>query len=162
MSDLISRGTVLRCIMESREGIDWGQSDDEDAFLHCTGALYRTIASNECIPAVDAVPVVHAKWIDIPDRPEWFQKMCSACGDYFCCQNNYCSNCGAKMDREWRSRHEDDPAIDTVPVVRCRDCAHAQKTESNERFDCLLLDCNNPESFYCMFGERRDSDGKDA
>ena len=46
------------------------------------------------------VPVVHAQWIDIPDKPEWDQKMCSICGDYFCCQNNYCPNCGAKMDKE--------------------------------------------------------------
>ena len=47
---------------------------------------------------VDAVPVVHGRWIDIPDKPEWDQKMCSVCGDYFCCQNNYCPNCGAKME----------------------------------------------------------------
>ena len=54
------------------------------------------------LPAVDAAPVVHARWIDIPDKPYWDQKMCSVCGDYFCCQNNYCPNCGAKMDEEAR------------------------------------------------------------
>lgn len=51
-------------------------------------------------PAVDAVPVVHGRWVDIPDKPEWDQKMCSVCGDYFCCQINHCPNCGAKMDGE--------------------------------------------------------------
>lgn len=48
-------------------------------------------------PEVDAVPVVHGRWISIPDKPEWDQRMCSVCGDYFCCQNNYCPNCGARM-----------------------------------------------------------------
>lgn len=52
------------------------------------------------IPTVDAAPVVHGRWIDIPDKPEWDQKACSVCGDYFCCQNNFCPNCGAKMDGE--------------------------------------------------------------
>ena len=61
MDDLISRAAVLRCIKESREGIDWGQSEDEDAFLHYTGALYRTIASKDCLHAVDAVPVIRCK-----------------------------------------------------------------------------------------------------
>ena len=54
------------------------------------------------LPAVDAAPVVHGRWIDIPDKPEWDQKMCSVCRDYFCCQNNFCPNCGAKMDEEAR------------------------------------------------------------
>lgn len=60
-NDLISRAAALRCIMQSRENIDWGQSDDEDAFLHYTGTLYRTMASAECVPTVDAVPVVRCK-----------------------------------------------------------------------------------------------------
>lgn len=51
MSDLISKQMVLRCIKESRDNIDWGQSEDGDAFLHYTGALYRTIASEECFPS---------------------------------------------------------------------------------------------------------------
>ena len=57
--------------------------------------------------AVDAAPVVHGRWMNIPDKPEWDQKMCSVCGDYFCCQVNYCPNCGAKMDGE---RRDDDAA----------------------------------------------------
>ena len=54
----------------------------------------------EELPAVDAAPVVHGWWISIPDKPEWDQRMCSVCGDYFCCQNNYCPSCGARMRRE--------------------------------------------------------------
>lgn len=49
MDDLISRQKVLQCIEESRKNIDWGQSEDGDAFLHYSAALYRTIASEECL-----------------------------------------------------------------------------------------------------------------
>lgn len=52
-NDTISRQAVLRCIKESRDNIDWGQSEDGDAFLHYTGALYRTVASEECLPSAD-------------------------------------------------------------------------------------------------------------
>ena len=51
MGDLISRQKVLQCIKESREDIDWGQSEDGDAFLHYSAALYRTIACEDCFPS---------------------------------------------------------------------------------------------------------------
>ena len=60
-NDYIHRQTVLRCIKESRNGIDWGQSEDGDAFLHYSATLYRTVASKECVPAADVVPVVRCK-----------------------------------------------------------------------------------------------------
>lgn len=44
MADLISKDKVLRCLKESSEHIDWGQSEDGDAFKHYVGANYRTIA----------------------------------------------------------------------------------------------------------------------
>lgn len=44
MNDLISKDKVLRCLKESSEQIDWGQSEDGDAFKHYIGANYRTIA----------------------------------------------------------------------------------------------------------------------
>lgn len=55
---------------------------------------------------------------------------------------------------------KESPAVDAIVVVRCKDCKYAQKTESNERFDCLLLDCNNSGSFYCMCGERKELERK--
>ena len=74
MADLISRAAALRCIMQSRENIDWGQSDDCDAFLRYTGALYRTMASSDCMPAVDAVPVEWLReWQDeVGTLNEWW------------------------------------------------------------------------------------------
>lgn len=61
VSDLISKEKVLQCIMASSTDIDWGQSEDGDAFKHYAGTLYRTIASLECMPPVDAVQVVRCK-----------------------------------------------------------------------------------------------------
>lgn len=61
MTDYIARQTVLHCIKESREDIDWGQSEDGDAFLHYSAALYRTVASKEYVPAADVVPVVRCR-----------------------------------------------------------------------------------------------------
>lgn len=62
MDDLVSRQKVLRCIKESRENIDWGQSEDGDAFLHYSAALYRTIASKDCLPSAQQwIPC--SKWL---------------------------------------------------------------------------------------------------
>lgn len=59
-------------------------------------------------PAVDAVPVVHARWVKAHGMmpPEYHhRKQCSMCGgwalqDYFGRErmSHYCPNCGAKMD----------------------------------------------------------------
>lgn len=66
----------------------------------------RTRGWNECIdyiqrnaPAVDAAPVVHARWVDTIIGTI----KCTLCG---CCYNmyegfaKYCPNCGARMDQE--------------------------------------------------------------
>lgn len=55
-------------------------------------------------PTVDAVPVVHGRWIHDGQRInggiDWCH--CSECGksDNFCARTNYCPNCGAKMDEK--------------------------------------------------------------
>ena len=52
-------------------------------------------------PTVDAVEVVHGRWIVCGDG-EYVPFMCSACGKttswYHAQTANYCPNCGAKMD----------------------------------------------------------------
>ena len=49
-------------------------------------------------PTVDAVEVVHGRWVELPmPRTQWKYR-CGQCGcpqDY---KHNYCPNCGAKMD----------------------------------------------------------------
>lgn len=56
---------------------------------------------------VDAIPVVHAEWIDIqPDYHSGFYgnvHKCSNCGDYYTTEYDdlfFCPRCGAKMDGE--------------------------------------------------------------
>ena len=62
-------------------------------------------------PAADVAPVVHGRWIGI-DSSFWkpthssdipvFRKTyrCSECGRRTAIAENYCPNCGAKMDKE--------------------------------------------------------------
>ena len=61
------------------------------------------------LPTVDAVPVVHGRWID--GIGSYSTANCSVCGwkipycdDYYgyLGKTNYCPNCGAKMDGERR------------------------------------------------------------
>ena len=67
----------------------------------------------EDAPAVDAVEVVHGRWIEVRgilsvNRKDVPVVKCSKCEIYFCdIINNhhymyhYCPNCGAKMDGDW-------------------------------------------------------------
>ena len=93
MDDLISRAAAIEYLMTNMgwRDEDGYEVDDADEKL----AIITDLVNG--IPVVDAAPVVHGRWLDIPNT-EYDQKMCSACGEYFCCQNNYCPSCGAKMD----------------------------------------------------------------
>lgn len=50
-------------------------------------------------PTVDAVPVVHGRWIRQDDRRKtlygWY--FCSECGAFIGGKTNFCSECGADM-----------------------------------------------------------------
>ena len=87
MDDLISRAAAIK------------------AFTGKPPEYYHTsyiVGELNCVPAVDAVPVVHARWTT--ERTwkhdgEWY---CSAC-EYepvVFMDSSYCPNCGAKMDSE--------------------------------------------------------------
>lgn len=65
----------------------------------------REVVNN--IQAVDAVPVVHGKWIDT--QPEYHNgyyrnaHVCSNCHDYYTTEYDdlyFCPRCGARMDGE--------------------------------------------------------------
>ncbi len=50
-------------------------------------------------PTVDAVEVVHGRWIYEPVEFAYEKDIkCSVCGSYVEHTSNYCPNCGAKMD----------------------------------------------------------------
>ena len=113
MDDLISRAAAIETIVsltafenedELKKFVEEKACDD-----YYLGGICDAIDEIKDTAAVDAVPVVHVQWVDIPNYPQWDQKMCSACGNYFCCQNSYCPNCGAKMDGE---RRDDDGSAD--------------------------------------------------
>ena len=61
-------------------------------------ALY---AAKDAAPTVDAVEVVHGRWISVEARPHLIYE-CSICGDRWAYGEmlncNFCPNCGAKMD----------------------------------------------------------------
>lgn len=93
-----------------------------DMKLHgVTVPMVRLIDLQELIPTVDAVPVVHGRWISdeayghikivngIPDG----SCICSVCGkwltgsDEYDVYGNYCPACGAKMDLEGQDAKEE-------------------------------------------------------
>ena len=51
-------------------------------------------------PTVDAVEVVHGRWIDTPHAYGFVTPRCSACLQFskYHEKYDYCPNCGAKMD----------------------------------------------------------------
>lgn len=67
------------------------------------------------IPAADVAPVVHGRWIGV-DSSYWkpthstdipvFRKTyrCSECGRRTAIAENYCPNCGARMDADTQER----------------------------------------------------------
>ena len=55
----------------------------------------------ENAPTVDAVPIVHSRWVEDYDRKNHWH--CEACGltvGIIRLQAKFCLNCGAKMDKE--------------------------------------------------------------
>ena len=91
MDDLISRAAAIDAIYNSMR---YGEGYKSV----CARAICR-------LPAVDAVPVVHARWIDYKDDHQ-----CSACKEHTifdayvwkAIQFEFCPWCGAKMDGERR------------------------------------------------------------
>ena len=62
---------------------------------------------------------------------------------------------------------EEAPAVDAVPVVRCRDCKNwATDWKPNHSIDgehfCPMISLVTSGEWFCAYGERRDDDGKDA
>ena len=51
-------------------------------------------------PTLDVVPVVHARWKQVPLNVGCLVFMCSKCGTHSHFKTNYCSDCGARMDKE--------------------------------------------------------------
>lgn len=83
MTDLISRAAAI------------------EAFMGKPPEYYHTsyiVGEINCLPSVDAVPVVHGRWVYEHGDPVMMP--CSVCGYRVFRYNNtrYCPNCGARME----------------------------------------------------------------
>lgn len=62
-------------------------------------AVDTAIEAVEKLPAADAAPVKHGHWEEIRDAYGQLEGwMCKKCGREMKAKENYCPNCGAKMD----------------------------------------------------------------
>lgn len=81
--------------------------DEHEEFINkkMTIAEYLDSFTEEgCPPAVEAEPIIHAKWwryplsqVGFPDHI-YMMRQCSECKKVFDQKWNYCPNCGAKMN----------------------------------------------------------------
>lgn len=56
---------------------------------------------------------------------------------------------------------DEQPTIDAVPVVRCKDCWNATKMGGfmGEVLYCPILERNTDDECFCSYGERKDGEG---
>lgn len=108
MDDLISRAAAIEYLMTN---MGW---HDEDGYEVDDADEKHAIIADlvNGIPAVDAAPVVHGRWITYPECLGYDGAyhdehiVCSACHsvwniiDNDTLRFNYCPACGAKMDGE--------------------------------------------------------------
>ena len=83
---LVDLDAVIDCIE-----MEWGY--EGAVFL-----LQQVDGDQGGLPVVDAVPVVHAKWIPFHSEAAGDIQYCSACDIGFDARMDYCPHCGARMD----------------------------------------------------------------
>lgn len=99
INDLISRKAAVKLLCDKADG--YYVSMFATSYECHTAQIVAMEAANEIesIPAVDAVPVVHGRWINQDSTYTKYQ--CSACKERnFDGVGRYCPNCGARMDEE--------------------------------------------------------------
>ena len=95
--DLISRSALLAELTDRQAFLikEWGHRD------HYTRGFVEAVDRVEKASIVDAVEVVHGRWIDNIDENGYLcnaWRKCSACGGLnWSKRPNYCPNCGADM-----------------------------------------------------------------
>jgi hypothetical protein len=96
--DLISRVAALEALGECPYN-----RDDWPEEIQAVDDWKSHKEAIESIPAVDAAPVVHARWILVQNG----SGVCSACNrnDHIDSLAAYCRYCGAKMDGEREDEH---------------------------------------------------------
>lgn len=96
MGDLISRSALLNLL--AAYGNSERKTDYDNGWDDARDEIAREVKYAE---TVDAEPVRHGRWMPKPSGYCWPEdKICSECGAIysFCKTQNYCPNCGARMD----------------------------------------------------------------
>ena len=98
MTDYIKREDAIEYLVDNMvwmdaDGIETNEEDKRDAIAELING----------VPSADVAPVRHGRWIYQMDDlyPEESTMKCSVCGDFIFIRgesDNYCPNCGAKMD----------------------------------------------------------------
>ena len=116
MADLISRAAAIAEVEEYLQELDSCISEPDLKLDGYRNGLQVAINELKDLPAVDAVPVIHARWKSY-SVPHWTKRLddygdpeykyhdehvCSACGRRTIIKENFCPKCGAKMDGERR------------------------------------------------------------
>ena len=89
-------------LIDANEAYEIARSSGlHDDFGRCMADLTSLKELLEDCTTVDAVEVVHGRWVYEPIEFTYEKDIkCSICGSYAQHATNYCPNCGAKMDGE--------------------------------------------------------------
>ena len=96
MADLISRDTAIKILNDGGISIRTMLCGDNDIWIN----LMDAIGEIERVPAVEAKPVRHGKWINAGHDAFTQYRRCSSCARLLANAPayDYCPRCGAKMD----------------------------------------------------------------
>ena len=112
-NDLISRKYIIKELLKEREKFpamveerySFGVKIPRKFNQALRGGIRKALRIAETAPAVDAEPSRHGKWIEHYAYGAWHYD-CPFCDDGYATKApekkpvNYCSNCGAKLDKE--------------------------------------------------------------
>ena len=96
MDGIISRDTVIKILNGGGSSIRTMLCGDNDIWIN----LMDAIGEIERVPAVEAKPVRHGKWINAGHDAFTQYRRCSSCARILANAPayDYCPGCGAKMD----------------------------------------------------------------
>ena len=89
MSRLIDADAFIRRLRESSEG-------EDEATREYVNEIHDLLEIEATFYPVDAEPTRLGKWIKVGDNTY----RCSRCNEVSCCNGNFCTDCGARMDAE--------------------------------------------------------------
>lgn len=145
MAEYIERDKVLEAILNLPP-----KMDEQGYGWLARGGLYQLIRDFQ---SADVAPVVHGKWENkynqFGDRV-YPLPTCSVCGFCTHIRNNYCPDCGARMDDKdinvpcktnadrIRSMSDEELAMFLCSILGCDDCPAEKLCDSKETLGLLI------------------------